>query len=449
LIAPFLFALTAPISAVDPRIVTVGRFDRSDPTSIACEWSACEVRLLVKGDTLLVTAEDSGKDYWQIVIDGKRTQVLNLQGSLTEYNIDLGSKATHEVSLVKRTEPMVGTTRFRAFDVPGGEIFQAKRRPHLIEFVGDSITAAFGNEGASEKEHFKPETENAYLSYASLAARALDAEVRILAWSGRKMWPDNTVPEIYDRILPTRPEPQPDPKDPAPDAVVINLATNDFAPKNPDEAGWSAAYEAFVRKLRAKYPKAQIYAALGSMMSDDFPPGNLALSTARGYLNKLVARVNDPHFHFIEFETQRYADGIGSDWHPNLVTHRRMALRLVDVLERDLHWKRNRLLDESMLLRAIRARVLTQPSANPVTKTLVAAAAGTPPKTLVSAKTPAPKTKKPVAAKRRIVRRPAHARRWVRRPVKAVRRWHPVRASASSHRRWRPSPFAAKPGRSR
>lgn len=320
----------------DPRIVTIGRFDRSDPASIACQWSACEVRLRVQGRALLARIDETGRDFWQVVVDGKPTEVLALQPGPNDYTVALGPLGVHDVRLVKRTEPFVGTTRFLGFDAPGGGFFQAHRRAKTIEFVGDSITCAYGIEGTSEKDHFRPETENAYMSYASQTARLLDADVRILAWSGRKMWPDNTVPEIYDRVLPTQPAPLADPKDPAPVAVVINLATNDFTPNNPPEGPWTGAYEAFVRRVWGKYPKAHVYVTLGSMMRDTWPVGHFALSVARNDLKAMVARMNDHRLSFLEFDQQRMEDGIGADWHPNLVTHRKMAERLAETIRADL-----------------------------------------------------------------------------------------------------------------
>jgi len=339
LIAHFLLPFIPSILPTDPRIVTVGRFDRTDPATIGCQWSASEIRLRVKGGMLGVSAEDTGKNLWQIVVDGKPTEVLVLKAGPNDYLVSLGSDAVHDVSLVKRTEAFEGTTRFSGFDVPAGGIFQAKRRSRLIEFVGDSITCGYGNEGANQNEHFTPETENAYQTYASLAARAVGADVRLIAWSGRKMFPDNTMPEIYDRVLPMEAAPLVDPKDPTPDVVVINLATNDFGAKNPEEGPWTAAYEAFIRRIRSQYGKAQIYVALGSMMSDDYPPENKALSTARGYLTRMIERIHDPRVHFVEFDRQLMEDGIGADWHPNIVTGRKMAARLLDAWEKDLHWK--------------------------------------------------------------------------------------------------------------
>jgi hypothetical protein len=176
------------------------------------------------------------------------------------------------------------------------------------------------------------------MSYASIAARAVDADVTLLAWSGRKMWPDNTMPDIYDLVLPTQPEPKYDFKGPAPDAVVINLATNDFGKENPEEGGWTGAYEAFIRRLWEHYPKAHVYVAMGGMMSDNYPTGHNALSTLRGYLTRMLGRMKDPRLHLIEFDTQRLEDGIGADWHPNIRTHEKMGANLTAALKRDLHW---------------------------------------------------------------------------------------------------------------
>ena len=334
-----MLALLSVVAVVypptDPRIVFVGRFDRTDPARVACQWPASEVRLRVAGDVLVATVEERGRDGWQVVVDGVPTEVLTPIPGVADYTLLLGRDAVHDVRLVKRTEAFVGTTRFRGFAVPGGGLLQARRKPRTLEFIGDSITCGYGVEGASERDHFTPDTENADATYAALAARALDADLRVLAWSGRKMWPDNTMPEVLDRVLPTDPTPLATDDDP-PTAIVVNLATNDFAAANPPEGPWTGAYAALVRHRRATYPAAHVYVALGGMMRDDRPPGHRALSTARALMTAMVARIRDPKVHFIEFDLQRSEDGTGSDGHPNLVTHRKMAARLVEAIRRDL-----------------------------------------------------------------------------------------------------------------
>lgn len=338
MLVPLLAAPPVPISVADRRIVTVGRFDRRDPQAIACQWSASEVRLQVQASTLRATIEERGHDLWEVVVDGKPMPPLALKEGVDTYTIDLGSDGTHEVRLVKRTEPFVGTTAFRGFELPEGKLLQAARKKRRLEFVGDSITCGFGNEGADQNEPFRPETENAYLSYAGIAARAVNADVTILAWSGRKMWPDNTTPEVYDRILPTQAEPTFAFRDPAPDAVVIHLATNDFSRVNPEENGWTGAYETFIRRVWGHYPKARVYVAVGSMMTDEYPKDQRALSTVRGYLTRMVDRMKDRRLRLVEFDPQRIEDGIGSSWHPSVRTHQKMADCLTAALKRDLRW---------------------------------------------------------------------------------------------------------------
>jgi lysophospholipase L1-like esterase len=297
------------------------------------------VRLRVKGKQLAATIDEKGNDFWQVVVDGVPMHVLSPKQGVDTYTIDLGADAVHDVRLVKRTEAFVGTTHFRGFEVPNGELLKAKGKRRHLEFVGDSITCGFGNEGKNQDEAFRNDTENAYQSYASIASRALDADVTLIAWSGRKMWPNNTVPEIYDRTLPTDPTAVYDFRGPKPNAVIINLATNDFGQANPEEKGWTGAYEAFIRRVWQKYPRAHVYMTLGGMMTDGYPAGNNALTTLRGYLSKIEARMKDRRLHVIEFDQQKIEDGIGSGWHPNVVTHQKMAARLEAALRKDLRWK--------------------------------------------------------------------------------------------------------------
>ena len=57
-----------------------------------------------------------------------------------------------------------------------------------MEFIGDSDTCGFGNEGkaSSAKNLFgmKGRMENVYNSYACVTARMFGAEEHVLAWSG-------------------------------------------------------------------------------------------------------------------------------------------------------------------------------------------------------------------------------------------------------------------------
>jgi hypothetical protein len=303
------------------------------------------VRFQLKGSgPVTVFFDENGKDLWQVVVDGKPTQILSLQPGRHDYALEIpmnegALRPVHSIRLVKRTEAFVGTTHFDGVMTSGsllkGDLPMSK---HHIEVVGDSITCGYGNEGADQNEHFKVDTENAYMSYASVGARGANADVSIIAWSGRKMWPDNTMPDIYDLITPTNPKSVYDFKGPTPEAVVINLATNDFGRGNPDEAKWTGAYESFIRRVWSHYPHAAIYCATGSMMGDGNSANGGPLSTLTGYLQRMISRMNDPRLHFLAFAQQQPSDGYGADWHPSVKTDEIMGQKLSAVLKHDLGW---------------------------------------------------------------------------------------------------------------
>lgn len=337
-LALVLAAPDATIAPNDARVHLIGRFDRRDPARLRCSWPATGIEVQVQGKRLEVDVVEDGEDRYQIEVDGRATEIARLAKGEGTIAVDLPSPTRPAtVRLVKRTEPFVGSTEFRRLRLFGGAFRKPTAPKDRIEFIGDSMTCGYGLEGANERERFSNDTENAYLSYGAITARGLGVEPTLIAWSGRKLWPDNTIPEIYDRAVPTDPTSVHDFREPAPQAVVVNLGTNDFGQKNPDEAGWTDAYEAFVGRLRKRYPRAVLFLATGSMMTDTWPPGNRALSTIKGYLDRLVERLRhrgETRVRRIDYEPQRAADGYGSAWHPNRVTHRKMAEKTITELRR-------------------------------------------------------------------------------------------------------------------
>lgn len=335
-------ANASPVSPTDSHIRYVGRFDLRDPAGPRCSWPASEVQVAFRGTDIRATIRDSGQDRFQVVVDGAPTQVLKLEHGDVRYDVATGlPPGPHIVELIKRTEAFPGTAQLLGLDV-AGSLMHVRQPKHVLEVIGDSISCGYGNEGKSQEEHFTVDTENAYLSYGAIAARQLKADFVDIAWSGRKMWPDNTIPEIYDLALPPDPASTWDLTVDPPGAILINLATNDFGKANPDEKGWTEAYAAFIERLRRIAPHAMVYCATGPMMTDHWPPGMNALTTLKRYLDEVVAMraaAGDTKVKIIEFETQnQQRDGIGSDWHPNVTTHQNMAARLVKTIQADLGW---------------------------------------------------------------------------------------------------------------
>ena len=318
----------------------IGRFLKVDG-GYACEWPGSALSFYAQGtQTTVHFKPTSENDRWQVDIDGSPTGVLRLKPSQDSYTIDLPrDQKRYLVTLVRRTECFSGMTTFSG--VENGKLPSPKSNNRKIEIIGDSISAGYGVDGKTKEEKYSYDTANAYMTYGWIAARDLKAECSIIAWSGRKMWPDNTIPSIFDYALPAAQKGESATlDDPKTNAVLINLATNDFGPGIPDKDKWCGSYADFVRKVRSRFPKAHIYLATGSMMTDTWPPEKKHLTTLKGYLDFIVTQVGDAKVHRIDFAPQDEAlDGIGSSWHPNAKTQTKMAHVLEAALRHDLGWK--------------------------------------------------------------------------------------------------------------
>jgi lysophospholipase L1-like esterase len=337
--------LPQAVSPRDPRLSYSGRFDWRDPRGPRCSWPGTGVQVAFNGKDINVCLKDSGEDYYHIIVDGGAPSLLATRPGQERYALahDL-PEGSHVVQIFKRTETNVGTTQILGFELDGNARVEPAPTAsgRRIEIIGDSISCGYGNEAKSAGEPFTAETENNYLAYGAVTARALGADYSCIAWSGRKMAPDNTIPEIYDLALPTDPASTWDSSRARPDAMLINLGTNDFLNGIPDARTWTQAYRGFVQHLRSLYPHTHVFCAIGPMMNDGWPSGQQHLSTIRLYVQDVVQSLNqagDSRVHFLEFPTQDPKDGYGAQWHPNLKTHQKMADMLQSAIALELGWK--------------------------------------------------------------------------------------------------------------
>lgn len=344
------FATLAPLSAVatdvspaDPLVRYVGRFDRTDAAGPRCAWSASTVAVTITGGSLSVKFKEGGKNFWQVVVNGEASSVLELQPGEHVYPVVSNLPAgRHTIELVKRTEASQGVTQLLGLQIDdNAKLLPVPARPHRIEVIGDSISCGYGNEAARKEENFAPATENAWLAYGAVASRAVNADYVCVAWSGKKLWPNNSIIDYYDRVLPAPTEKKWDFAAWTPDVVVINLGTNDFNAKvNPEEAGWVEAYVGFIKQIRSRYPKAPIYCALGTMLSD-WPSDRKPRTTILGYFAKVTEQANaagGPPVRLLDMGMQKPENGYGANWHPNVKTNALMGAQLADTLKKDLGW---------------------------------------------------------------------------------------------------------------
>lgn len=271
------------------------------------------------------------------------------------------ANGAHTFTVTKANEPALGVLQFGGMTV-AGTVTPATLPARRIEFIGDSITVGYGVEGASPCSN-SAALENNEKTYAALTANALNAAYDLIAWSGRGLMRNAAttgtdtspiMPALWAQLSATdATTPYDFPAARAPQAVVINLGTNDFTYIAYDSAGnaatvrppmdasaYGAAMYNFVGQVRARYPAALILLASSPMLSDFYPTAAEAQHTTQeAALNAVVMQLGDPMVKMVSFPTETVAPGQnGCDSHPSASQHRDMAAILTATLKANLTW---------------------------------------------------------------------------------------------------------------
>jgi lysophospholipase L1-like esterase len=346
----------------DPNILYEGRVDCSSPAAPAFSFPGVSIRVRFTGDTIQMRLADSATEgaksanHYDVAVDGRTPTDLEASPRQAVYTLATGlGPGEHTVEIVKRTESFVGKGVFGGFRIRAGTtLLPPALRRHRIEFIGDSITCGYGDMVSIRDPsgaHFTAANENENLAWGGVTARTLDAELMVVAYSGRGIYrnyedgPGETLPQMYLKSLPDDPAPVAwNPSASIPDVVVVNLGTNDFspvhvAPGTVDHAAYTRTYVEFLRKLRGYYPKATFIVAAGPMLSDFYPPGYKAWTNIQADLGNVVAARNaegdtDIHTLFIPPQSPPY----GEDYHPTAAEQQAMSDALVAAIKQLKGW---------------------------------------------------------------------------------------------------------------
>ncbi|MEO6328269.1 MAG: SGNH/GDSL hydrolase family protein, partial [Ginsengibacter sp.] len=257
------------ISASNPNIQYIGRFDFSNKEKPVFMYSGSEIRTGFTGTSIAVLLQDDSLRNWFTVNLDDSTFIFKADKKDGKYLIaqHLADKK-HFLEIFRRTEWHGGNTTFLGFNIDEGKkIIPLKRNKRIIEFIGDSYTCGYGDEGKSREEHFSYETENNYATYGAITARAFNADYVTVCRSGIGMYQSYgggktfTQPLLYDEVVVngksgwdyTKHQPQ---------VVVIALGGNDLS-VDLDSVQFVNTYIKFAEKIRHQYPKAKIICAAG------------------------------------------------------------------------------------------------------------------------------------------------------------------------------------------
>jgi hypothetical protein len=333
------------IDADDPNIQYVGRFNLSNPKKVTYDWPGVFITAFFEGTSCTVRLNDSQNEY-AVIIDNNAPRLLNTDTSKT-YLIanNLNGSRPHKIVIQKRTETFVGKGEFLGFVLDEGKkILPPEKRPdRRIEFIGNSITCAYGVEGDSATCRYSPGTQNANLSYASIIARELNADYSLIAYSGRgvvRNYGDKNktsvdpMPCLYDRICFNDSTSKWNFTSWIPQVVVINLGTNDFSTKPfPDKDVFQNAYKNLIGKVRSFYPGVMIFCLCGPMIDEP----------CLSYIKEVVRdeqkdkRDRDVFFIGIHYSVMTKEDW-GCDSHPNVKGMLKMVREIAPEIKARMNW---------------------------------------------------------------------------------------------------------------
>jgi len=327
-------------SANDKHIKYVGRVDFSDPLKPRFWQPGVYVQAKFEGTSLSISVNDEvlyGKlhNYLEVAIDNNKPFRIQTTGktNVIEVAKDL-APGEHTVTICKDTESGIGYIEFVGLKCE--KLLSIKEPKRKIEFIGDSITCGSGIDESTVKcdkgQWF--DQHNAYLSYGPTVARQLNAQWYITAVSGIGMIHscckmDIVMPQVFDKINPRADTLKWNFSNYKPDVVTICLGQNDG---NQDSTAFCSAYVAFVKIVRAHYPKADIICVSSPMANNDLRV------ILKKYITSIQQYLNDEGDHQIYhyFFDKGYNDGCGS--HPGMAQHQVIAQQLAEYIKQVENW---------------------------------------------------------------------------------------------------------------
>ena len=346
------------ISPTDSHIQYTGRISFTNPErpafnfpgiQIIAAFEGTSLRMMAKPNSGYFMAQIDKAEPFKVAFRGERDSVVTLATALAD--------GVHTVRLMYVIEGYEFYPEFWGFILDKGrKLADAPALPsRKIEFIGNSITCGYGNEGLKKEEHFDYATENHYYSYASITARNLDAQHWVVARSGIGAYrnygdvktgsPRSCMPVQYEYTgyatdLKLRQEAsflreKWDFSRYQPDVVCINLGTNDLSTNNYDLKLLKQGYKKLLKLVREHNPKAKIVFLSGSMLYSQ------ELQQAKQLLDEVTAeakKAGDNEVYRFDMSPISHEKFYGNDWHPNVYQDEKMAGELTAYLRSLMNW---------------------------------------------------------------------------------------------------------------
>jgi len=336
------------IPADNPFIEYSGRIDFSDTLAPQFSYSGVSIRANFKGTSISILLNDEGtQNFYNIILDNLVIKRIQTIAGLNTYEIANGlSDSVHEIEIYKLTEKGFGITQFHGFIIDSGKtvVPLSNKRDRIIEFIGNSITCGYGNEGSGSGT-FGPTTENNYLTYGAVTARYFNARYYGVCASGIGLYRNygcsttedtySCMLNYYNRTISQNPTPLYT-YSPKPDLICIDLGTNDFSGGQGDSAKFINKYLQFIDTLQLKNKSADIICLVGPILFGN----NLdLLRRYTFFIADSANKKNKGKVYFFELSQELGDLGYGLNGHPSVAQHNKNANELISYIKTIKNWE--------------------------------------------------------------------------------------------------------------
>ncbi|HEY4299528.1 MAG TPA: GDSL-type esterase/lipase family protein [Candidatus Didemnitutus sp.] len=338
---------SAPNTAVkpdDPAIIYEGRTVVDSAGDVQMGFPGITAHLRIRDASLSVRLRASQPGIaFDVMVDGGPARLLPLKEGDGVYPVVTEPMAgEHTIALVRCNESWQGTASVLGFELGAGSLGPAPELPvRKMMFIGDSVTCGEMDAWEPARSMTDRLNCNARVSYGMLLARRFGAQCHLVSYGGRGIVRDwqgirdtRNAPQFYELALPDGPEIVWDHRRYVPDAIGIQLGTNDFSQGIPDQNEFVNAYVQFVEKVRRDAPDALIF-LMDSPIVRDEPERGPRRTALHSYLEQIVARCHSPR---VILAPISHYPGVPKNGHPTGAEHKAMADELEPVVRKALGW---------------------------------------------------------------------------------------------------------------
>ena len=305
-------------------IKILGVRNLASDTAINADWSASGIEFVAtcEGDmTFAVETNDKGA-YFRAYVDGEPVMngdspyfEITGKGEIVLKDI---AKGTHTVRVIKVTGYTLAFAAFTSVKLTGYIAEEAPKDKELyVEFVGDSITCAWGTIGTFDGKYT---SQDATLGYSYLLAEALDADYSLTALSGQGIcWGTPGVPLGYKYACYGKDASTEYDFARKANLIVVNIGTNDET-KAVDQNTFKADFKAWVEYAKEKNGEDCRFLAITNMKNGSY----------RSLIEKVFEELGGEAAGYYTYKAKRSTNSTAS-YHPSVEEHAAYVPELLEL----------------------------------------------------------------------------------------------------------------------